>query len=82
MDLPNAPFYRRWSFTLAGVIGLAAIPALLGRRGLQDTDSPAATTTLPPTTGTSGTRTFTRGGFGHLLVGPVCRRWRVTVLPG
>ena len=25
MDLPNAPFYRRWSFILAGVIGLAAI---------------------------------------------------------
>ena len=97
MDLPNAPFYRRWSFILAGGIGLAAITALLGRRGLQDTDSPAATTTLPPATGTSafgrvdiqeydveasGTRTFTRGGFGHLLVDPVCRRWRVTVLPG
>jgi len=37
MDLPNAPFYRRWSFILAGVI---------------------------------------------LLVDSVCRRWRVTVLPG
>jgi len=34
VDLPNAPFYRRWSFILAGVIGLAAITALLGWRGL------------------------------------------------
>jgi hypothetical protein len=161
MDLPNAPFYRRWSFILAGVIGLAAITALLGWRGLQDTDSPV-TTTLPPTTVTSppttipptsieptskpkptlwdeqgsdtaaspgfrapstwriawsfdctnfrklgggnfkitgtgafgrvdiqeydvkasGTRTFTGGGFGHLLVDSVCRRWHVTALPG
>jgi hypothetical protein len=49
MNLPNAPFYRRWSFILAGVIGLAAITALLGWRGLQDTGTPVATT-LPPTT--------------------------------
>lgn len=51
MDLPNAPFYRRWSFILAGVIGLAAITALLGWRGLQETDTPTASvTTVPPTT--------------------------------
>jgi hypothetical protein len=51
MDLPNAPFYRRWSFILAGVIGLAAITALLGWRGLQQVATPATTlTTLPATT--------------------------------
>jgi hypothetical protein len=51
MSLPNAPFYRRWSFILAGVIGLAAITALLGWRGLQETDTPTASvTTVPPTT--------------------------------
>jgi hypothetical protein len=162
MSLPNAPFYRRWSFILAGVIGLAAITALLGWRGLQQVDPPATTTTLPTTTiaspttttpppsigptskptsilwegsgkgtatsdgfrapaawriewsfdcsnfkelgggnfkitGTgafervdiqefdvkaSDTRTFTGGGFGHLLVDSVCRHWSVTVLPG
>ena len=163
MSLPNAPFYRRWSFILAGVIGLAAITALLGWRGLQEVDPPATTgttqpattvtsptTTRPPSieptgtttaplwdiqsgkgtetspgfrappawriewsfdcsnfeklgggnfkiTGTgafdrvdiqeldvkaSGTRTFTGGGFGHLLVDSVCKRWSVTVLPG
>jgi len=160
MDLPNAPFYRRWSFILAGVIGLAAIAALLGWRGLQQVASPATTvpattvtsppTTTPPTsfgstskpadelwkeqgsdvgrspgfrapdnwriewsfdcsnfkkyrggnfkiTGdgafnrvdiqefdvkASGTRTFARGGFGHLLVDSVCKRWTVTVLAG
>jgi hypothetical protein len=163
MNLPNAPFYRRWSFILAGVIGLAAITALLGWRGLQETGTPPAsvstltptTVTSPPTTGpptsleptskpdpvlwdkkghdteasspfrapstwhiewsfdcsnfkrlgggnfkitgtgafgrvdiqeldvkASGTRTFTGGGFGHLLVDSVCKRWSVTVLPG
>jgi hypothetical protein len=51
MELPNAPFYRRWSFILAGVIGLAAITALVGWRGLQQVDPPAAAvTTLPATT--------------------------------
>jgi hypothetical protein len=54
MDLPNAPFYRRWSFILAGVIGLAAITALLGWRGLQETGTPpASVTTLTPTTVTT-----------------------------
>jgi hypothetical protein len=166
MDLPIAPFYRRWSFILAGVIGLAAITALVGWRGLQQVDPPATTgTTVPATTiastttttttpppsieptststkplwdiqsgkgtatsdgfrapavwrivwsfdcsnfkrlgggnfkitGTgafervdiqeldvkaSDTRTFIGGGFGHLLVDSVCKRWSVTVLPG
>jgi hypothetical protein len=58
MELPNAPFYRRWSFILAGVIGLAAITALVGWRGLQQVDPPAATvTTLPATTIASPTTT-------------------------
>jgi hypothetical protein len=161
MDLPNPPFYRRWSFILAGVIGLAAITALVGWRGLQQADPspttvlPATTaTTLPPTTSptsigptskpadvlwdeegadsarsqgftapdawriewsfdcgnfkrynggnfkitgdgalgdvdiqrfdvrASGTRRFTRGGFGHLQVNSVCRHWHVRVLAG
>ncbi len=50
MELPNAPFYRRWSVLLAGVIGLAAIVALLGWRGLQQVPTTATTTTAPPTT--------------------------------
>jgi hypothetical protein len=59
MELPNAPFYRRWSFILAGVIGLAAITALVGWRGLQQVDPPAATaTTLPATTIASPTTTL------------------------
>jgi hypothetical protein len=164
MDLPNAPFYRRWSFILAGVIGLAAVTALVGWRGFQQVDPPAATaSTLPATTVTapptnapptsvdtskpattlwsqdaedqgttaspgfrapsvwriewsfdcsnfkkynggnfkitgngafsriqiqkydvkdSGTLTFTRGGFGQLLVDSVCKRWSVRALPG
>jgi hypothetical protein len=50
MQLPNPPFYRRWSVLLAGVIGLAAITALLGWRGLQELGPPTTTTTAPPTT--------------------------------
>ena len=49
MQLPKAPFYRRWSVLLAGVIGLAAVTALLGWRGLQNVATPATTTTAPPT---------------------------------
>jgi hypothetical protein len=30
MDLPKAPFYRRWSVLLAGDIGPAAVTALSG----------------------------------------------------
>jgi hypothetical protein len=58
VDLPNAPFYRRWSFILAGVIGLAAITALLGWRGLQQVADPPVTT-LPATTVTSPAPTTT-----------------------
>jgi hypothetical protein len=54
MEPPNVPFYRRWSFLLAGVIGLAGVVALLGWRGLQEVAEPAptsATTVIPvPTT--------------------------------
>jgi hypothetical protein len=165
MELPNAPFYRRWSFLLAGVIGLAAITALLGWRGLTDVTDPATpVTTVPPTTVTgaptssapssigptskpedvlwakrgknlnssksegfrapatwriewsfdcgnfarygggnfkitgrgafdriqiqefdveaSGSRTFTGGGYGYLLIDSVCRDWTVRALPG
>jgi hypothetical protein len=161
MDLPNAPFYRRWSFILASVIGLAAITALVGWRGLQHVATPATTTlpattvtTPPPTTSptsigstskpadllwegkgsdsarsqgfrapdgwriewsfdcgnfkrydggnfkitgdgafndvdiqkfaveASGTKRFSHGGFGHLQVNSVCRRWHVRVLAG
>ena len=161
MDLPDAPFYRRWSFILAGVIGLAAITVLFGWRGLQQVDTPAptqpaatviSTTSVPPTslrqpqttttrtpgilwahegkdvatspgfkappgwhiewsfdcsnfkkygggnfkiTGNdafeririqefdiqaSGSRTFSRGGYGQLQVDSVCKRWQVKVL--
>jgi hypothetical protein len=57
MELPKPPFYRRWSVLLAGVIGLAAITALLGWRGLQDLGPPATTTTASPTTITVPTTT-------------------------
>ena len=52
MQLPKAPFYRRWSVLLAGVIVLAAIVALLGWRGLQQVEEadPPTTTIAPPTT--------------------------------
>jgi hypothetical protein len=50
-ELPNTPFYRRWSFLLAGVIGVAAVAALVGWQGLQETGPPATTSTaVPPTT--------------------------------
>ena len=49
MELPNPPFYRRWSFLLAAVIGLAAIAAMLGWRGFQDVATPSTTTTVPTT---------------------------------
>jgi hypothetical protein len=55
MELPNSPFYRRWSVILAGVIGLAAIAAMLGWRGLQEVATPATTTvTVAPSTSSSG----------------------------
>jgi hypothetical protein len=51
MQLPNPPWYRRWSVILAGVIGLAVITAMLGLRGLQEVASPNTTATGPtPTT--------------------------------
>jgi hypothetical protein len=167
MELPTPPYFRRSSVILAGVIGLAAIVALVGWQGLNDvpptpsttlTGSPSTTTppgavtttTTPPTsfgptskpaellwsaegeggrrspgfrapdrwriqwafdctnferygggnfkiTGdgafeqiqienvaieASGTRRFTRGGYGRLRVESVCDRWTVTVIAG
>jgi hypothetical protein len=158
MQLPKAPFYRRWSVLLAGVIGLAAIGALLGWRGLQQVEEADPTTTVPSTTivasttvaptttsfttnkpdnviweregsdvvrspgleaphawrilwdydctgfghggnfkitgdgafgrvdiqatelKASGRMSYTRAGYGHLLVESVCDHWKVTVL--
>jgi hypothetical protein len=158
MQLPNAPFYRRWSVLLAGVMVLAAIGALLGWRGLQQADGADPTTTVTattvvtstttaPTTTTSrpddviweqegsdvvqsptleapvawrivwdydctgfgpgggnfkitgsgafgrvdiqatevkasGRMSYSRAGYGHLLVESVCDHWKVTVLAG
>ncbi|HZA80147.1 MAG TPA: hypothetical protein VFC13_01570 [Actinomycetes bacterium] len=48
-QLPHSPWYRRWSVILAGVIGVAAITALLGWRGLQQVASPSPTTSVPTT---------------------------------
>jgi hypothetical protein len=50
MELPNAPFYRRWSFLLATVIGLAAVTALFGWLNLQGVAGPSPPTTVPATT--------------------------------
>jgi hypothetical protein len=47
---PPTPFYRRWSVLLAGVIGVAAIVALLGWRGLQGMATPTPTVTVVPAT--------------------------------
>ncbi|HKQ01887.1 MAG TPA: hypothetical protein VJ735_16305 [Actinomycetes bacterium] len=57
MQLPNAPFYRRWSVLLAGVIGLAAIGALLGWNGLQQVERAAPTSTAPTATVVTSTTT-------------------------
>jgi hypothetical protein len=165
MELPTAPFYRRWSVILAGVIVLAAIVAMVGWLGLQEATTETTTTSAPPSTTVpgavtttttpptsygptskpddllwreegadgkrsegfqapdrwrivwavdctnfekfgsgnfkitgdgafeqvqiesvaivdSGTRRYSRGGFGHLRVESVCDRWTVTVLAG
>jgi hypothetical protein len=162
MELPNPPWYRRWSVILASVIVLSAGVAAAGYQGLRGVDpGPTATTlastttvtsttaTVVPTTrqppstlapdvlwtktssengrsrlfrapsawhiewtfdctdfnkveggnfkitgdgafkdvdvqefdtGASGSRTYRRSGFGHLLVESVCGRWTVTAV--
>jgi hypothetical protein len=72
MELPNSPFYRRSSAIVAGIIGLAAIVALVGWARLMEVDNPpptqtaaAVTTTVttvttPPTTTTRPEPTTTR----------------------
>jgi hypothetical protein len=64
MELPDAPFYRRWSVILAGVVGLAAITALLGWRGLQQVASPATTVSTVARTVTSPPTTAPPTSFG------------------
>jgi hypothetical protein len=70
IELPKAPFYRRWSVILAGVIGVAAIMAGLGWRGFQEVASPNPTSTIvavptttlgdPPTTSAPSQQTTNR----------------------
>ena len=64
MELPKPPLYRRWSVLLAGVIGLAAITALLGWRGLQELGPPPTTTTASPTAIAAPTTTAPPTSFG------------------
>jgi hypothetical protein len=60
MQLPNPPWYRRWSVILAGVIGMAAIAAVFGLRGLEQVASPNTTaTSQPPPTVVGSTTTVT-----------------------
>jgi hypothetical protein len=71
MELPTPPWYRRWSVILAGVIGLAAIAALVGWRGLQEVNGSeltgttlavavTTTTTTPPSSLQTRAPTTTR----------------------
>jgi hypothetical protein len=56
MELPNPPWYRRWSVILAGVIVLSAGVATAGLRGLQGVAKPGPTvTTLASTTTVTST---------------------------
>ena len=55
MELPNPPWYRRWSVILAGVIVLSAGVAAAGLRGLQGVDPEPTVTTLAPTTTVTST---------------------------
>ena len=63
MELPNPPWYRRWSVILAGVIGVAAVAALFGVLGFQgsdpkrDADAVGSTTTVTSTTAAATTTT-------------------------
>ena len=64
MELPNPPWYRRWSVILAGVIVLSAGVAAAGLRGLREVADPqptvttlASTSTVPSTTAAAPTST-------------------------
>jgi hypothetical protein len=59
MELPNPPWFRRWSVILAGVIVLATVVALAGLRGLQGTGGPTAGALAPTTTVSTTTTTTT-----------------------
>ena len=163
MELPNPPWYRRWSVILAGVMVLSAGVAAAGLWGLRSVEGsePTVTTLASTTTATSttvaaptttrqpqstlapdvlwtktgsdnaksrgfrapsawhiewsfdcsnfkkygggnfkitgdvdfediqiqlvddqssGSQTFNQGGYGHLLVESVCKRWTVTAV--
>jgi hypothetical protein len=64
MELPDAPFYRRWSVLMAGIIALAAIVGVVGWRGFQEVAAPATTTTTPPTSVAPTTTTPPETTFG------------------
>ena len=55
MELPNPPWYRRWSVILAGVIVLSAGVAAAGLRGLREVDPEPTVATLAPTTSVTST---------------------------
>ena len=56
MELPNPPWYRRWSVILAGVIVLSAGVAAAGLRGFQELGDPEpAVSALASTTSATST---------------------------
>ena len=59
MELPNPPWYRRWSVILAGVIGVAAVAALFGVLGFRGAEGPDATGLVSATTMSSTTASST-----------------------
>jgi hypothetical protein len=59
MELPNPPWYRRWSAILAGGIGVAAIAAIVGWQGFERVGSADPTTTEPAVAVTTTTTVTT-----------------------
>jgi hypothetical protein len=55
MELPNPPWYRRWSVILASVIVLSAGVAAAGLQGLRGVDPGPTVTTLASTTTVTST---------------------------
>jgi hypothetical protein len=73
MELPNPPWYRRWSVILASVIVLSAGVAAAGLRGLHGVDGPGPTVTTLAST-TTVTRTTA-------AVAPTTRQPQSTLAP-